>query len=472
MNRKVLALTLALLMAFSLLPISSVAAHTKTVYLKTEEREYQNGILGRYTSFSYDENGNLTKEDRRVREDHNLTAFDARTEYSYAYNPQGDMIRMEYRNNGELVSITENQFTYTDQSTKRAVYVHPVIIDVNLKQYQGSNETVYDAAGNEIRVLDYDSNDRLQNRREFAYDANGNRISETRYGYNSSGEVTATGQTLYEYDTKNRLVHEYDTDYPEENWTTYTYDSSGRLAKKEWSHMNGAGGGAVYPFTTVYTYDRNGNLSSETTSKHSRSADLPFIIVTNTVRIDYVYTAFEIPVPSPFKDVEPDGYYRDAVEWAVENGVTNGTSKTTFSPNNACSRAETVTFLWRANGCPKPKNLTNPFKDVNENDYFFNAVLWAVEKGITNGVDSSHFDPSGVCTRAHVVTFLWRAEGKPSGGSYNPFIDVEPTQYYTDAVRWAVANKITNGMTKTMFCPANPCTRGQVVTFLYRDKGQ
>ena len=472
MKKKMLALLLALVLAFSLLPVSGAAAHTKTVYLKTGEREYQNGILGRYTSFSYDANGNLAKEDRRVREDHDLTSFDSRIEYSYAYNAQGDVIRTEFRNKGELVLITEQRFTYTEQSTKRAVYEHPVIIDANLTEYRGYHETFYDAAGNEIRVMDYDANDKLQNSREYAYDANGNKISETRYSYNSSGGATAIGKTQYEYDAQNRLTREYDADHPEEIWTAYIYDASGRLAKKEWSQINGPDNGAVYPFTTVYTYDRNGNLSSETTSVRSRPREAPLLIVTTTVRIDYTYTAFEITVPPPFADVEAEGYYRDAVEWAVENNVTNGTSRTTFSPNKSCTRAEAVTFLWRAKGCPEPKGTSCPFTDVKSTDYFYKAVLWACENHITEGTSATTFSPEEPCTRAHVVTFLWRLEGKPHAGGTNPFTDVPAGQYFTEPVLWAVSKQITNGTSATLFSPNAACTRTQIVTFLYRDKVQ
>ncbi len=469
MKKKMLALLLALVLAFSLLPVSGAAAHTKTVYLKTGEREYQNGILGRYTSFSYDANGNLTKEDRRVREDHDLTSFDSRIEYSYAYNAQGDVIRTEFRNKGELVLITEQRFTYTEQSTKRAVYEHPVIIDANLTEYRGYHETFYDAAGNEIRVMDYDANDKLQNSREYAYDANGNKISETRYSYNSSGGATAIGKTQYEYDAQNRLTREYDADHPEEIWTAYTYDASGRLAKKEWSQINGPDNGAVYPFTTVYTYDRNGNLSSETTSVRSRPREAPLLIVTNTVRIDYTYTAFEITVPPPFEDVEPDGYYRDAVEWAVENGVTNGTSKTTFSPDKACTRAEAVTFLWRAKGEPEPKAAATRFSDVPADTWYSKAVAWAVETGVTNGFPDGSFRPNDTCTRAQIVTFLWRANNSPvpkDGGTCFP--DVPADEWYSSSVAWAVETKVTNGFPDGTFGLNDDCTRSQIVTFLYR----
>ena len=170
-----------------------------------------------------------------------------------------------------------------------------------------------------------------------------------------------------------------------------------------------------------------------------------------------------------FYDVPADQYYTAPVMWAMENGITNGTAPYEFSPEATCTRGQVVTFLWRAMGCPEPTSTQNPFADVHESDYFYKPVLWAAEKGITNGVDKDRFGPDGACTRAHVVTFLWRAHEKPAAGTANPFSDVPAGAYYTDAVLWAVAQKITNGMDAAHFGPDNTCLRGQIVTFLYRD---
>ena len=181
-----------------------------------------------------------------------------------------------------------------------------------------------------------------------------------------------------------------------------------------------------------------------------------------------------IPPPSsPFVDVTEDDYFNEAVHWAVnhEPQITNGTGADLFSPKAVCTRGQVVTFLWRAMGCPEPKSTVSPFADVKPSDYFFKPVLWAVENGVTNGMDATHFDPEGACTRAHVVTFLWRAHGKPAAGTVNPFVDVKDGQYYTEAVLWAVSQGITNGMDETHFGPNEPCIRGQIVTFLWRDLG-
>lgn len=181
----------------------------------------------------------------------------------------------------------------------------------------------------------------------------------------------------------------------------------------------------------------------------------------------------EMPrIPLPFTDVKSGAYYYDAVLWAVENKITAGTTATTFAPNDTCTRGQIVSFLWRAKGKPEPTSTVNPFTDVKEGDYFYKAVLWAVENGITSGTSATTFSPNAGCTRGQVAAFLWRAEGKqaPSSDS-NPFTDVKPGAYYYNAVLWAVENKITAGTSATTFSPDATCTRGQIVSFLYRTYG-
>jgi len=177
-------------------------------------------------------------------------------------------------------------------------------------------------------------------------------------------------------------------------------------------------------------------------------------------------------VKNPFKDVNKDQYYYEPVLWAVNHQpqITQGTSKDTFSPAAACTRGQVVTFLWRAAGEPKPGDTKNPFTDVKSDDYFYNAVLWAVEKGITQGTSKTTFSPANPCTRAHVVTFLWRSEGQNKADAKNPFTDVKSGDYFYDAVLWAAENGITAGVDAKHFAPANPCTRAQIVTFLWRDR--
>ena len=169
-----------------------------------------------------------------------------------------------------------------------------------------------------------------------------------------------------------------------------------------------------------------------------------------------------------FVDVPADAYYRDAVLWAAENGITGGTDAMHFSPNATCTRAQAVTFLWRAAGSPEPKSIEMPFEDVAGGAYYYDAVLWAVENGITAGTTATTFSPNNNCTRAQIVTFLWRSQKSPTGDAVNPFADVAVEAYYYDAVMWAVEECVTAGTTATTFSPNNNCTRAQIVTFMYR----
>ena len=154
--------------------------------------------------------------------------------------------------------------------------------------------------------------------------------------------------------------------------------------------------------------------------------------------------------------------------WAVANGITYGVDATHFGPSQSCTRAHVVTFLWRAAGSPEPASGSNPFTDVAQGSFYYKAVLWAVEKGITAGTSATTFSPNAECTRGQIVTFLWRSQNKPAVSGSSIFTDVAPGTYYHDAVLWAVANGITNGMGEGIFAPNATCNRGQVVTFLYR----
>lgn len=169
-----------------------------------------------------------------------------------------------------------------------------------------------------------------------------------------------------------------------------------------------------------------------------------------------------------FTDVPQGSYYKDAVSWAVDKNITNGMTETTFGPDGICTRAQAVTFLWRAAGSPETKSMLMPFTDVAAGSYYYKAVLWAVENGITNGTSPTTFSPDMNCTRAQIVTFLWRSQSSPKADETNPFTDVKSGAYYLDPVLWAVRAKVTNGMTDTTFGPDADCTRAQIVTFIYR----
>lgn len=220
---------------------------------------------------------------------------------------------------------------------------------------------------------------------------------------------------------------------------------------------------AGYELDELTVTDRNGDEIDVTAN---RDGTYTFIQPRGRVTIEanFVHTGES---GFYFIDVPESAYYYDAVYWAVDEGITNGTTATTFSPNNACTRAQMVTFLWRAAGEPEPETTVNPFTDVSESAYYYDAVLWAVDQGITNGTTATTFSPDATVTRAQTVTFLWRSAGSPAV-SGSGFADVASDAYYAGAVAWAVSEGITNGTTATTFSPSSSCTRAQIVTFLYR----
>lgn len=170
-----------------------------------------------------------------------------------------------------------------------------------------------------------------------------------------------------------------------------------------------------------------------------------------------------------FEDVDKEAYYYDAVQWAYKNGITSGIDETHFAPGKFCTRGQAVTFLWRTEGRPKASSDNCPFIDIDPEDYYYDAVLWAYEKGIAAGMDDKHFKPNETVTRGQFVTFIHRTKGKPESSlAASPFKDVPDNEYYTEAVLWAVENEITAGVDADHFAPENNCNRGDVVTFLYR----
>lgn len=243
---------------------------------------------------------------------------------------------------------------------------------------------------------------------------------------------------------------------------TLTFDTNGGSAISKVSRTSG---------TTVdltgYTPTRDGYTFDGWYSNRELTIKVTSIKLTSNTTI---YAKWTAKSDMSFTDVADKAYYRDAVEWAVENGITKGTTATTFSPNATCTRAQAVTFLWRAAGSPAPETSAMPFTDVPVGSYYYDAVLWAVENGITKGTSDTTFSPNMTCTRAQIVAFLWRSEKSPAAGTANPFADVKPDAYYADAVLWAVKENITKGTTSTTFSPDADCTRAQIVTFLWRCK--
>lgn len=213
-------------------------------------------------------------------------------------------------------------------------------------------------------------------------------------------------------------------------------------------------------YTWIFTPD-------DTTNYESISGE---IVLYNFVDTPYFPAIIGDSSKFNFHDVTRFDYFYDAVKWAVDHDITSGTGRFTFSPNAACTRAQTVTFLWRAAGSPRPVSTVNPFTDVHYGDYFYQAVLWAVENGITMGTSATTFSPDATVTRAQVVTFLWRANGQPAAWN-SGFTDVSADAYYAKAVAWAVQNGITTGTGFGVFSPDAACTRAQIVTFLYRYLG-
>ena len=295
--------------------------------------------------------------------------------------------------------------------------------------------------------------------------------------------------------------YSFDGWYTEKNGgtkiTTATLFDKGTTVYAHWTYTGSTGGGVTtYPITVKSA--KNGDVTAShksaakgTTITLTVDPDKGYVLDTLTVldgkdkeikltekngKYTFTMPASKVTVEAmfkaagnnPFIDVPAGSYYEDAVIWAVDKGITTGTSATTFNPNGICTRAQAVTFLWRAAGSPAAKSAVMPFTDVKAGSYYYDAVLWAVEQGITKGTSDTMFSPDATCTRAQIVAFLWRSEKSPAAGTANPFADVKSTAYYADAVMWAVKEDITKGTTSTTFSPDADCTRAQIVTFLYR----
>lgn len=225
---------------------------------------------------------------------------------------------------------------------------------------------------------------------------------------------------------------------------------------------------AGYELKELVVIDKKGNKLEVT-----KNGDVYEFVMPNgavTVNAEFVQSEEEPSVEpvTGFVDVDKAAYYKNAVDWAVEAGITKGTGENTFSPETECTRAEMVTFLWRAAGMPKVSAADNQFADVADDSYYKDAVAWAVANGITAGVGDGKFAPDAIVDRAQTVTFLWRLAQSPANGADSTFGDVDADAYYGDAVAWAIENAITNGISNDAFGPADSCTRAQIVTFLFR----
>ena len=288
----------------------------------------------------------------------------------------------------------------------------------------------------------------------------------------------------------------------------YTFDKTGNSSSgggTSGGGTTGGGGGGGSSSDTTYAITVKDAKNGAVTASHSSASkgttvtltakpDKGYVLDTitvldsknQTVKLTPKDGKFTFPMPAsavtvkagfkaeapvidhPFTDVPEGSYYEDAVIWAVDKGITGGTSATTFSPNGICTRAQAVTFLWRAAGSPAPKSSAMPFTDVPAGSWYYDAVLWAVEQGITAGTSATTFAPDLNCSRAQIVTFLWRAAGSPAVSGSPAFSDVAPDAYYAKAVKWAQANGITSGIGGGLFGSNDNCTRAQIVTFIWR----
>ena len=327
-------------------------------------------------------------------------------------------------------------------------------------------------------------------------------------GTPSVTSMTTIDQKLPELPTATHSgSYSFDGWYTEKNGgtkiTTATLFDKDTTVYAHWTYTGstGGGGGGVTAYPITVKSAKNGDVTAShkfaakgTTITLTVDPDKGYVLDTLTVldgkdkdlkltekngKFTFTMPASKVTVAATFKDAAPTGknpfidvpagsYYEDAVIWAVDKDITAGTSATTFNPNGICTRAQAVTFLWRAAGSPAAKSAVMPFTDVKAGSYYETAVLWAVENGITKGTSDTMFSPDATCTRAQIVTFLWRSQKSPAAGMANPFADVAADTYYIDAVLWAVKHNITVGTTFSIFSPDEECTRAQIVTFLYR----
>ena len=392
---------------------------TKSIlYMKGEQ--YDDTIY----RYEFDANGNITARYRAFGD-----SADFSLERAYEYNDAGqivkesssenDWISYEYDENGNLlVVLTNSPYSYKNSTfeydangnlAKRNGY--SLTVDDQGRVIEDSGMVLeYDASGNITRFAGILDGDTLTTFESRIYDQSGHCVEEILY---ASGKVA---------------LHFY-----------YQYDSNGNMV---YSRMDG------YDF--LWDGGPDDGVWTEKLSEFY-----------------YEYEKLQTKTTG-FTDVaDKTSYYHNAVLWAVKNNITMGTSDTTFSPNMDCSRGQVVAFLWRAAGKPEPKTTECPFSDVAEDAYYYKAVLWAAENGITAGTSANTFSPDTIVTRSQFVTFLWRAAGKPEASSDNPFADIE-NDYYYNAVLWAVSNGITAGTGSNTFSPLKTCTRAETVTFLYR----
>ena len=359
---------------------------------------------------------------------------------------------------GQLTFISEHGF-----SPFEIVAVNPTTAKIGSVGYVTLQDAVDAVQNGETIVLQKDNAENVTVSRtvNFTLAPNGKTftgsINAGSYTTRKDGE---TGDTYtFTYSRPSASVTYYDVTVAETANGTVTADT--KSVRKNAQVTVTVKADAGYELDTLTVTDKSGKEVTLKAADGKYTFTMPASDVT-------VKATFKQIVKVDFVDVNEGDFFYDAVAWAVENGVTNGTSATTFSPKAECTRAEVVTFLWRAAGKPAAKNPVNPFTDLVEGSFYYDAVLWAVENGITDGTSATTFAPEMTVTRSQTVTFLHRYAGAPASEAANSFSDVEADSFYEDAVQWAAENAVTDGTSATTFSPNLTCTRGQTVTFLYR----
>lgn len=450
-----------------------------TVYQKNYNINY-NGVAGETVQFKHTDFTNFMNEVAQARGDSSKTGSYPYVTFSYVTFDYPSTAQGTLYYNGTAMSTS----SYSGAFNSRTQITN--LDNITFVPYAKTNAKTV-AVTFTLHAVKYGTNGTVVNR-DVQYRGTVN-ISLVRedvtFTVAPGDSVTFTDSAFLNYlRAQSGINYNYNIDYVTFDQSAVDTINGGVL------YSGYAGFNAVKPtdrfyYTTTNNYTQNAlsdvTFRASTYAKTGTTVYIPFTIyarygttgtgtrqVTGTVAVKIAQTM-------NFVDVKPTDYFYNPVKWAVGKNITKGTSAVTFSPDRTCTRAEIVTFLWRDAGSPMPTISRSPFSDVNYSmgADFYNAILWASQNGITAGTDVSHFSPNKTCTRAEIVTFLWRYAKKPVGYGNNSFTDVNKADHapYYDAILWAVSKGITNGSTTTTFAPDGTCTRGQAVTFLYRYEG-
>ena len=378
------------------------------------------------TWYTYDQNGLLIRSFFVAQ-----NSSDPSDNYSiintYAYDKQGRIITHSYSSYW-VVFYTYEEGKITAEEIYDGDLYKKTVYTLNRKN-KIVEEAVYKKMGGDSEELF------LYSDMKYSYDNNGNLVNVKTY----IDDDMLSAELKFEYNEKEQCVS------CERRTLNSTYD------------------------VDTYKYDENGNIVKEIRSSYNSKDE-----VISTKSTDYTYEKLSPVQDDPvYTDVtNKNAYFYDAVNWATQTGVAAGVGNNQFAPNGSCTRAQLVSFLWRAAGEPEPETTESPFTDVqNPKAYYYKAVLWAAENGIAAGVGNNRFAPNQTCTRAQIVSFIYRASGDKETYTENPFKDVSEKDYFYKAALWGVANGVVAGTSDTTFSPNQTCTRAQGVSFLYRGFG-